>query len=201
MSTHDELRDIALNEFAVSGYAGTSLQRIAEVAGLSKSSVLYHFSSKEALLEAAVGPAIDRMNAILDSIEGVPLVGDTRQAFIEQFVDFLLAYQREVNLFINQGPALEDVPVVDRANLLVVKLSTFFSTAVSTVEDHLRFGVALGGAAYVLSAKKDASLPELPVDEVRAALVTIVSELLAPVSIREASKVGADRGHTPVSTR
>jgi TetR/AcrR family transcriptional regulator len=201
MSTHDDLRDIALNEFAVSGYAGTSLQRIAEVAGLSKSSVLYHFSSKEALLEAAVGPAIDRMNAILDSIEGVPLVGDTRRAFIEQFVDFLLQYQREVNLFINQGPALEDVPVVDRANLLVAKLSTFFSTAVSTVEDHLRFGVALGGAAYVLSAKKDASLPELPVDEVRTALVTIVSELLAPVSIRKASKVGTDRGDTPVSTR
>jgi TetR/AcrR family transcriptional regulator len=128
------------------------------------------------------------MNSILDSIEGVPLVGETRQAFIEQFVDFLLQYQREVDLFINQGPALEDVPVVDRANLLVVKLSMFFSTAVSTVEDHLRFGVALGGAAYVLSAKKDTSLPELPVDEVRAALVTIVSELLAPISIRKASK-------------
>jgi AcrR family transcriptional regulator len=201
MSTHDDLRDIALNEFAVAGYAGTSLQRIAEIAGLSKSSVLYHYNSKEALLEAAVGPAIDRMNAILDSIEGLPLVGETRRAFIEQFVDFLLQYQREVNLFINQGPGLEDVPVVDRANLLVVKLSAFFSTAVSTVEDHLRFGVALGGAAYVLSAKKDPSLPELPVDEVRAALVTIVSELLAPVSLRNESTVGAARGHTPLSTR
>jgi AcrR family transcriptional regulator len=203
MSTHDDLRDIALNEFAVAGYAATSLQRIAELAGLSKSSVLYHYSSKEALLEAAVGPAIDRMNGILDSIEGVLLVDETRRAFVEQFVDFLLQYQREVNLFINQGPALEDVPVVDRANLLVLKLSTFFSSAVSTVEDHLRFGVALGGAAYVLSisTKKDASLEDLPIDEVRAALITIVSELLAPVSVRPIRKVGAGRGHTAVSTR
>jgi AcrR family transcriptional regulator len=184
MSTHDDLRDIALNEFAVAGYAGTSLQRIAELAGLSKSSVLYHFSSKEALLEAAVGPAIDRMNAILDSIEGSLLVDDTRREFIQQFVDFLLTYRREVHLFINQGPGLEDVPVVDRANDLVVKLSTFFSSTVSTVEDHLRFGIALGGAAYVLSVKQDGSLGELPVDEVRAALITIVSELLAPVSVR-----------------
>ena len=184
MSTHDDLRDIALNEFAVAGYAGTSLQRIAELAGLSKSSVLYHFSSKEALLEAAVGPAIDRMNAILGSIEGSLLVDDTRRAFIEQFVDFLLTYRREVHLFINQGPGLEDVPVVDRANQLVLKLSTFFSSTVSTVEDHLRFGVALGGAAYVLSANQDDSLDNLPVDEVRAALITIVSELLAPVSVR-----------------
>ncbi|MEJ1230351.1 MAG: helix-turn-helix domain-containing protein [Galbitalea sp.] len=120
MSTHDDLRDIALNEFAVAGYAGTSLQRIAELAGVSKSTVLYHFASKEALLEAAIGPAIDRMDAILGSIEGSLLDEETRRSFIEQFVDFLLQYRLEVHMFINQGPGLEDVPVVDRANALVV---------------------------------------------------------------------------------
>jgi AcrR family transcriptional regulator len=188
MSTHDDLRDIALNEFAVAGYAGTSLQRIAEIAGLSKSSVLYHYASKEALLEAAIGPAIDKMGAILDSVEGSLLVDDTRRVFIEAFVDFLLANRLEVHMFINQGPGLEDVPVIDRANALVVQLGTFFSSAVSSVEDQLRFGIALGGAAYVLSVKEDEGQPESlgnqPVGEVRAALVTIVSELLAPVSIR-----------------
>jgi len=183
MSTHDDLRDIALNEFAVAGYAGTSLQRIAEIAGLSKSSVLYHFDSKEALLEAAIGPAIDRMDAILGSIGGSLQDDDTQRAFIEQFVDFLLAHRLEVHMFVNQGPGLEDVPVIDRANALVLTLSTFFSSAVSTVEDQLRFGIALGGAAYVLSIKQGES-ENLPVDEVRAALITIVSELLAPVSVR-----------------
>jgi TetR/AcrR family transcriptional regulator len=188
MSTHDDLRDIALNEFAVAGYAGTSLQRIAEIAGLSKSSVLYHFDSKEALLEAAIGPAIDKMGAILDSLEGMALVDETRRLFIEQFVDFLLANRLEVHMFINQGPGLEDVPVIDRANALVIKLGTFFSSSVSTVEDQFRFGIALGGAAYVLSVKQDESqadwLDDKAIDEVRAALITIVSELLAPVSVR-----------------
>jgi TetR/AcrR family transcriptional regulator len=188
MSTHDDLRDIALNEFAVAGYSGTSLQRIAEIAGLSKSSVLYHFDSKEALLEAAIGPAIDKMGAILDSVEGAPLVDDTRRLFIEQFVDFLLANRLEVHMFINQGPGLEDVPVIDRANALVIKLGTFFSSTVQTVEDQLRFGIALGGAAYVLSVQEDESqsqsLGNKPIDEVRAALITIVSELLAPISVR-----------------
>ena len=92
-------------------------------------------------------------------------------------------------MFINQGPGLEDVPVIDRANALVVTLSTYFSSAVSTVEDNLRFGIALGGAAYVLSApggeaNHEGSLGSLPVDEVRAALIMIVSELLAPISVR-----------------
>jgi AcrR family transcriptional regulator len=191
MSTRDDLRDIALKEFAVAGYAGTSLQRIAEVAGVSKSNVLYHFDSKEALLEAAIGPAIDRMGVILDSIDGSLAEPEPRRAFIEQFVDFLLAHRLEVHTFISQGPGLEDVPVVDRANELVAKLATFFSSAVSTVEDHLRFGIALGGAAYVLSAKQDPAMAEGPFDdsdanEVRAALVTIVSELLAPVSVQPA---------------
>lgn len=184
MSTHDDLRDIALNEFAAAGYGGTSLQRIAEIAGVSKSSVLYHYASKEALLEAAVGPAIDRMGEILDMIEGEPLDGDARRDFIAQFVDFLLQYRLEVHVFINQGASLTDVPVVDRANALVIRLGNFFSSTVATVEDQLRFGIALGGAAYVLASPYDDSRAEWPVDEVRAALVSIVSELLAPVSLR-----------------
>jgi AcrR family transcriptional regulator len=189
MSTRDDLRDIALKEFAVAGYAGTSLQRIAELAGVSKSNVLYHFDSKEALLEAAIGPAIDRMAIILGSIDGSLSEPEPRRAFIEQFVDFLLAHRLEVHMFISQGPGLEDVPVVDRANALVATLATFFSSAVATVEDHLRFGIALGGAAYVLSVKQDPSIADKPFeddapDEVRAALVTIVSELLAPVSVQ-----------------
>ena len=189
MSTHDDLRDIALAEFAVAGYAGTSLQRIAEIAGLSKSSVLYHYDSKEALLQAAIGPAIDRMEVILRSIEGTLANADARHAFIEQFVDFLLAHRLEVHMFINQGPGLEDVPVIDRANALIAELATFFSSAVGTVEDHLRFGIALGGAAYVLASKQDDELRDGPFaeaaqDEVRGALVTIMAELLEPVSLR-----------------
>ncbi len=61
MATSDELRAIALDAFASSGYLGTSLQQIADRAGVSKASVLYHFASKEALLEAALTPAVDRL--------------------------------------------------------------------------------------------------------------------------------------------
>ncbi|NEM89747.1 TetR/AcrR family transcriptional regulator [Galbitalea soli] len=183
MSTHDDLRAIALAEFAANGYAGTSLQRIAEVAGVSKASVLYHFSSKEALLEASVGPAIDRLTTIIDAVDGTLDDREARHAFVEQFVDLLLEHRLEVFLFINQGAGLEDVPVVDRANLVVERLAQFFCTAASTTEDQLRFGMALGGAAYVLSVKTQPSPRELPVDEVRAALVRIVNELLDPIVV------------------
>src|SRR5690554_8125630 len=106
MSSASELKMIALAEFATAGYAGTSLARRAELAGLAKSSVLYHYASRRALLEAAIGPAIDRMGAILDTPSAQPLTAERRSEFVVGFVDFLLEHRLEVNLFINQGPSL-----------------------------------------------------------------------------------------------
>ena len=181
MSTQEELRTIALAEFAAAGYGATSLQRIAEVAGVSKSSVLYHFSSKENLLEAAISPAIDRMHAVLEPLEGTGL--RDRRAFLEAFVDFLLEYRLEVNMFINQGPSLVDVPVVDRANELVRQLAAFFAANSDSLEERMRFGIALGGAAYMLCSIQTFDLVQVEtIDETRAALVAIMSDLLAPAT-------------------
>jgi AcrR family transcriptional regulator len=177
MSTQEELRTIALAEFAAAGYGATSLQRIAELAGVSKSSVLYHFASKENLLEAAIGPAIDRMHAVLEPLAGTGL-GD-RRAFLEAFVDFLLQYRLEVNMFINQGPSLVDVPVIERANELVRQLAEFFAVNSDSLEEKMRFGIALGGAAYMLCSAQtfDLAQAETP-DETREALITILTSLL-----------------------
>jgi len=188
VSTIDDLRAIALSEFASSGYAGTSLHRVADLAGVSKSSVLYHFASKEALLEAAIGPAVERMGAILDAMASQALSAEMRDTFISDFVDFLLAHRLEVHMFINQGKSLEDVPVVQRANELVVRLATYFTSTLTSTEDRMRFGVALGGAAYTLVTQSSFELDAPPEDETRAALITIVTELLAPVAVRSTQK-------------
>lgn len=184
-STQEDLRAIALNEFARAGYAGTSLQHIAELAGLSKSSVLYHYASKEALLEAAIGPAIDRMEVILSEAGMRSLTGENRVSFLESFVDVLLDNRLEVNLFINQGPSLTDVPVIDRANGLVVGIADFFATNAQSLEEKMRFGIALGGAAYMLCTVTSLDLVEGATrEETRAALIHIMSDLLTPVSTR-----------------
>ena len=186
MSTsHDELRAIALSEFARAGYVGTSLQRIAELAGLSKSSVLYHFASKEALLDAAIMPALERFETMVQKLErSDESVGD-RDVFVSDFVDLLLEHTLEVHMFINQGPSLEDVPVFDKANALAVRVGAYFASTTHSTLEQMRFGIALGGAAYVMASRQQYQLPGLPsVDETRAALITIVTELLAPVPVR-----------------
>ena len=179
----ENLRTIALEEFATAGYAGTSLHRIADIAGLSKSSVLYHYASKETLLEAAVAPAIERMSEILHGMASRPVTKASRKVFIADFVDFLLEHRLEVHLFINQGPSLGDVPVIDRTNQLVQRLAEFFASTAMTTEDRMRFGVALGGAAYMLVSQQSMDCEDEPHDETRAALITILTELLAPVPV------------------
>jgi TetR/AcrR family transcriptional regulator len=190
MATQDDLRAIALVEFASAGYVGTSLQRIAEIAGLSKSSVLYHFASKEALLEAALSPAIDAVTEVLSRMGPATQSAAVRHAFIADFVDCMLAYRLEMHIFINQSRALVDIPVIDRANTAIEAIADYLLTHDITIEHKLRFGVALGGAAYTLAVGAAPGEDEIePTDELRVALITIMTELLDPVSVRPLTPV------------
>ncbi|MBM7410249.1 AcrR family transcriptional regulator [Clavibacter michiganensis] len=185
-SASDELRSIAAARFARDGFQATSLQQIADEAGYSKSSVLYHFASKEALLDALLEPTIDALAAVIDRADSIRGDEDARRQFVERFIDFLLLHRHEVALFITQGRSLGHLAVIERANDLVRALGETAGALDSTL-DQLRFGVALGGAAYILAASDDWSTNEpLPDDEIRAALVVVVGELLAPLGTRSA---------------
>lgn len=117
----EELKAIALQQYASAGFAGTSLQNIADIAGYSKSSVLYHFASKEALLDAAISPAIDKLAVILGGLANHGS-GYSGALSVEDFIDFLLERRLEVRTFINQGQSLRGIPVTDPANALFVNL-------------------------------------------------------------------------------
>ncbi|WP_308465098.1 TetR/AcrR family transcriptional regulator [Rathayibacter soli] len=178
----EELLAVAIEQFASVGFAGTSLQQIADAAGYSKSSVLYHFASKEALLEAALSPAIDRLELVLTDVSDLGGSPAKLGEFVEQFIDFLFAYRLEVHTFINQGQSLVGIPVIDRANATVRKLAETCASDFDSVEDQLRFGVALGGAAYALVAGANFGDANIQRPDGRAALITIVTGLLAPAS-------------------
>lgn len=179
-TTADDLRRVALEEFAAAGYHGTSLQQIADRAGVSKATVLYHFASKEVLLDAVLSPAIDQLDRILVQVgfAGLRDGGEQRALFLEQFVDFLLEHRSAVYIFVNQAASLVDVPIVDRANAEIELISRYFEEHVGSIEEKVRFGVALGGAAYLL-AGAPASAPERDLAQLRAALISVLGDLLA----------------------
>ena len=177
----DELKHVALEQFATVGFAGTSLQHIADHAGYSKSSVLYHYASKEALLEAAIEPAISEFETVLDEFLSSRDRG-RRARLVDRVVDMLLEHREAVHVFLIQGPSLSELPIIARANASVRRLAVAIGEERESVADQVRFGIALGGAAFLLTAGRTfADEDTLPADdELRDALHTVLGELLAP---------------------
>jgi TetR/AcrR family transcriptional regulator len=56
-STPQRIVDAALVAFGTAGYEATSLDALAAALGIRKQTILYHFASKEALLEAVIDAA------------------------------------------------------------------------------------------------------------------------------------------------
>lgn len=179
-----ELKAVALQLFVETSYAGASLQQIADAAGYSKSSVLYHFASKEALLEAALRPAVARLGELLD--DSVSRISDARlrTAFVDEFIDFLLVYGLEAHIVINQGQSLAGIPIIDEAREFIVRLGDAFKSGLSTTEQRIRLGVALAGAAYVVATgvSLQGTIDTEPIDDLRRSLVGVVTELLLPLA-------------------
>ena len=181
MRAADELKQVALEQFATVGFAASSLQHIADHAGYAKSSVLYHYASKEALLEAAIEPAIAEFETVLD--EFLSNRGrDRRARLVERVVGLLLEHREAVHVFLIQGPSLAELPIIARANAAVRRLAAAIAEERESVVDQVRFGVALGGAAFLLTAGRTfADEGTLPADdELAEALHAVLAELLTP---------------------
>lgn len=173
-----ELRSIALQMFAENGYAGTSIQQIADAAGYSKSSVLYHFRSKEALFEEAMAPAVEEFGGFLESVVSRLTSDELRKGFVEDFVDLLIAHRLAAHIIINQGQTLADIPMIDEARGYIERIGDSFMSDLPTTKQRIRIGIALAGAAYMMVATRPSVSEIEDIGEVREALIDVVSELI-----------------------
>jgi TetR/AcrR family transcriptional regulator len=80
--------DAATELFAERGYAGVSVQEIADAAGTHKTTVLYHFDTKEALHEAVLAQALGRVAEIQHEFLSGPLVRERVGYLIDQIHNF-----------------------------------------------------------------------------------------------------------------
>ncbi|MFC5859860.1 hypothetical protein [Agromyces flavus] len=87
-------------------------------------------------------------------------------------------------MFLIQGPSLSELPIIARANTSVRRLAAAMCEPRESVADQVRLGIALGGAAFLLTAGRTFTDEELrPADEeLYAALHDVVGELLAPTA-------------------
>ena len=94
--------DAALEVFSQHGYRGTTLDQIAEQAGLSKPNILYYFSGKE---EIHVTLLNRLMETWLDPLVELNADGDPLQellAYVRRKLQMSREYPRESRLFANE---------------------------------------------------------------------------------------------------
>ena len=181
MTTRDTLVQAALERFARYGYLGSSIQQVADDVGTSKSSVLYHFDSKEALLEAAMTPALD---ALANLIQALPPLRDDKvaaaPALVTGFVDILMEHSAAVSIFISQRGALQHVPVIERGNAIVDAIARTLVLEAPTPRVLTRLSIGLAGAAFILGDALNDSREHPDRAEVREILIETLLELCMP---------------------
>ena len=79
--------DRAAALFARRGYAKTSVQDVADAVGLSKTGLLHHYPSKDALHEAVLGHAATIGRRVLDQLGDLPLGPARARQALEVLVD------------------------------------------------------------------------------------------------------------------
>jgi AcrR family transcriptional regulator len=78
-----ELIEEAIRHFGRDGYAGTSLDDVARAVGIRKQTLLYYFPTKEALLEACLAAAGQRLaEALTEALAGKETYWERAEAVI-----------------------------------------------------------------------------------------------------------------------
>jgi AcrR family transcriptional regulator len=67
-ATRERLLNAAADVVAIEGPSALTLERVAAAASMSKGAVLYHFKSKDALVEALVSAALGQFDAATEAV-------------------------------------------------------------------------------------------------------------------------------------
>lgn len=96
------IQEAALDVFSKFGFRGSTLDMIAETAGLSKPNLLYYFSSKEAIYIQLLSTLLDTW---LDPLRKLDPDGDPVQeimSYVRRKMDMSRDFPRESRLFANE---------------------------------------------------------------------------------------------------
>lgn len=85
----EQLLSVTVDQVASRGVAGASLARIAEAAGITKAAVLYHFTSKDALIAAAHAHVLESLVTVVGAAVDAADTADRPIAYVRSMIAHL----------------------------------------------------------------------------------------------------------------
>ena len=168
----DRLLDTARRLFLEHGYAGTSLQMIADELGVSKAALYYHFKTKDDLVAALITPALAELERVLDDIEAAPARRRPR-LFVDRYVDFLLDHRGISALGVRDATFVTHPSVVDVVVRIQGRIKRLLHADELSFDEAVRFAGALGALQAGVAA-----FPEADSEQLRPPLLQMAQTLL-----------------------
>ncbi|MGC5014274.1 helix-turn-helix domain-containing protein [Streptosporangium sp. DT93] len=157
---HEQVTRAALELFAANGYERTTLQMIASAAGLSGRAITGLFRTKDALLDAALAPALADLELLSEENRSVGA-----RPPLEGLVGFLVKH-RAVIALMDRDPTVRTVPVISaRMNRYCDEVRGLFDDGRADAWERVYLTAALGG---LIGAA--ASFPEMSDEELHRSL-------------------------------
>ncbi len=108
----EQILEAALDVFSVSGFRGSTIDQIAEVAGMSKPNLLYYFRTKEAMHRALIDRVLFTWLEPLRAFDAEGNPESEIRSYIRRKLEMARDFPRESRLFANEmlqgAPHVED---------------------------------------------------------------------------------------------
>ncbi len=117
--TYDQILAVAEQEFANSGYNGTSLEVIARRTGIRKASLFHHFNSKRKIFDAVVRRIFDQLVSIGRETAAIENPKEHLLAICVRLHDFIASHPNHARLLMHR--VLEDPASVRRSSEVFIK--------------------------------------------------------------------------------
>ncbi|MBB4946385.1 AcrR family transcriptional regulator [Kitasatospora gansuensis] len=178
----------ALAEFSARGYHATSVREIAELVGVTKAAVLYHFPAKADLLAALAEPMLDSLEATLAAAELRADSEEARWAAVEGMLQVWLTHRYLLRINLHDLALAAPGPGFDRFTAAMLKAGALVAGPAPDFAGQVR-----AAQAIAMLADPVVLFAEAPTAELQAAVLDGVRRLLGPAERPPTARRGRGR--------
>lgn len=191
VETRRKIIHAASELFAEQGYTGTSMEQIAEAAGVSKGTIFYNYKNKADLFEQLVRESAQTIandiasaregrrgwDALSEAIWRVLLAADAAPAPAQVIVTELFRLQRPWSQSLSEAREVLMTPLLGIMAELGEDRAAATGSRLMAADQVTNVTMPLLGALVVATLDRRAYNPDLPLEAVHTALTTAISSL------------------------